>query len=197
MLRWLILVLVAVFAVRFFTAPDPILLGAGVRAPDPPSQRPIEDPIGFALNGYQVTPLADFALRAKVLGREDYRIDREAELSPMDLALGWGPMSDEDVLATIDISQSGRWYRWRAEHLPIPRRQIETHSANMHLIPADDGVLDALREIRAGQIVELAGQLVRADHIDGWRWVSSMTRNDTGARACELIFVQRARIISG
>ena len=53
----------------------------------------------FAFEGYQIRPLAQFAVRARVLGREDYRMDKEADLSPIDLALGWKQMADPAVMA--------------------------------------------------------------------------------------------------
>ena len=59
-------------------------------------------------------------------------------------------MSDERVLENIKISQSGRFYHWRVDAFPIPRREIETHSANMHLIPANDFVEKAIGKIRQG-----------------------------------------------
>ena len=48
-------------------------------------------------------------------------------------------MSDQEaVLQSIDISQSGRWYLvWTTRDFPIPRRAIETQSANMHMVPAN------------------------------------------------------------
>ena len=103
-------------------------------------------------------------------------------------------MSDESVLAQIEISQSGRWYRWFARQLPIPRRQIERHSANMHMIPGDKSVADLLADVQVGQILRLRGYLVEARAGDGWRWRSSLTRNDTGARSCELVFVERVGV---
>jgi hypothetical protein len=30
---------------------------------------------------------------------------------------------------------------------------------------------------------------------DGWRWRSSLTRNDTGAGACEVIFVRDFQVL--
>jgi len=139
--------------------------------------------------------LAEFKLKGKILSREDYSFGRESDLSPIDLALGWGPMSDETVLDKIDISQSGRWYRWRVQDFPIPRKAIETQSANMHMIPANDLVEDLLGMTKQGQIIELSGYLVRVDADDGWHWQSSMTRNDTGARACELILVESFQVL--
>ena len=142
------------------------------------------------INGHTITPLQPFQLEALVLGREDYRFDRGAKVSPTDLALGWGPMADPQVLARIDISQGNRWYRWRTDEFPIPRRDIETHSANMHLIPADASVAHALQRVEPGQRITLTGQLVRVDGDDGFHWQSSLSRADVGEGACELIWVQ-------
>ena len=194
MLRLIVLLLAALVLWKLLQ-PDRVELGPGVLAAADPVQTAIDSAPVIRRDEYRITPLAEFQIRAKVLSRESYYSGREADLSPLDLALGWGRMSDEDILAGIDISQSGRWYRWRSETLPIPRREIQTHSGNMHLIPADEIVEETLDDIRQGQIVELKGYLVRADTSDGWRWVSSLSRNDTGARSCELVYVERARIV--
>ena len=69
-------------------------------------------------------------------GRADYRWDGLARLVPVDLALGWGRMSDSDVLDKVYISQSGRFYLWQARCVLIPEREIIESSANMHLIAA-------------------------------------------------------------
>lgn len=192
---WWLWPAIVVAAFHLATREDAIETGPGVLAPDPPVQTRPADATAFEVKGYRVTPLADFRLRARVLGRRDYRFGREADLSPLDLALGWGRMSDARVLADIDISQSGRWYRWRAERLTIPRRELERHSGNMHMIPADAGVADELDRVREGHLVEIRGRLVRVDADDGWRWVSSLRRDDTGQGACELIYVERASIL--
>ena len=195
-MRRLVALLVVVLVVwQLALRPGRVELGPGVLAAEEPLQsRPASAP-AIERDGYRITPLADFEIRAKVLGRESYFSGREAELAPLDLALGWGRMSDERVLEDIEISQSGRWYRWRSKKPPIPRREIETHSGNMHLIPADELTGDTLDDVREGQIIELKGYLVRADAADGWRWVSSLSRNDTGGRSCELVYVERARIV--
>jgi hypothetical protein len=191
--RLLSLVLLVVLA-WWWLDDDSIQHGPGVTAPEPPQQADADGVAPFDHHGYRLTPLARLELEARVLAREDYRLDREAELAPLDLALGWGPMSDEAVLAQIEIGQSGRWYRWSARQLPIPRRQIERHSANMHMIPGDKSVADLLADVQVGQILRLRGYLVEARAGDGWRWRSSLTRNDTGARSCELVFVERVGV---
>lgn len=139
--------------------------------------------------------LQAFSLKARVLRRENYYFDRGAKLSPTDLALGWGPMADPQVLRHISISQRNRWYFWRAEHLPIERRQIEIHSANMHLIPANAEVAKTLADLKTDQQIQLSGQLVSVEGDDGYRWVSSLTREDIGEGACELIWVEQLVVL--
>lgn len=144
----------------------------------------------FRLQAAALQPLAGFSLQARVLSREDYAFGREAELSPTDLALGWARMADDAPLAALEISQSGRWYhyRWRGEP-PLPPDEIARSSANMHLIPADANVARSLRAVRAGDRVRVDGWLVEAIAPDGWRWRSSLTRDDQGGGACELVYV--------
>lgn len=144
----------------------------------------------FEFDGYHITPLAAYTIEARVLSRENYHLGREADLSPTDFALGWARMSDGDVLRHLDISQSGRFYFWRAQELPIPQREIESSSANVHLIPADRRVAHRIADVRTGQVVQLRGLLVRVDAADGWHWASSLSRTDTGAGACELLWVE-------
>lgn len=141
-------------------------------------------------NGYTVTPLAEIQIRARVLAKENYYLGREADLSPTDLALGWGPMSRSEVVEQLTITQSGRWYRWQTlQGYPIERREIERNSANMHMIPANAQVAKQLKLVRVHDQVQISGYLVNVTANDGWGWQSSLTRDDTGNGACELIWV--------
>jgi hypothetical protein len=146
---------------------------------------------GFEYPGYHITALDDYEMDARVLSRHDYRDDREAALAPTDLALGWGPMADEHVLAGIEVSQNHRWYFWRAAKLPIPAREIEEHSANVHVIAASAEAAKALASVRVNERVRLTGKLVEVRADDGWHWRSSLSRTDTGASACELLWLER------
>lgn len=149
----------------------------------------------FALKEYQVKPLAQFAIRARVLGREEYSFGREADLSPVDLALGWRRMAEPAVYEPLNITQGGRWYRYSwSSQPPIPLQEIIESSANMHMIPANAAVERALRKARKGNFIRLTGQLVEVTHQSGWRWTSSLTRSDSGANSCELIFVETVQV---
>lgn len=168
----------------------PLAPSPGVLAPGVPEQIDLDDGASLRRGDVMLRTRAHFALTARVLSREDYRMDGGASLAPIDLALGWGRMSDSDVLKDITISQENRFYHWHVEHFPIPRREIETSSANMHMIPADDAVRHELERVRTGEVIHLEGFLVDASRPDGWHWRTSMTREDTGNGACELVYVE-------
>jgi len=166
--------------------------GIGVQAS--PVQQSLSQPVRFEHEGHRIEALASFDITARVLGVARYTLDRAAQVSPVDLALGWGRMSDSAVLERVEISQSGRFYYWRVREFPIPRREIEASSANMHMIPASEQVKAQLRAVRVGKIVRVRGYLVRVEGRDGWRLVSSLTREDTGAGACEVIWVESVEV---
>ncbi|MGH8212175.1 MAG: hypothetical protein ACREPP_02950 [Rhodanobacteraceae bacterium] len=187
---WLLFA-VAIYAGWSWWSDRPIAHVDGLVAPDDPAQADFESPQpAISFKDATLHPLAKFSLAARVLSREDYRFDAESDLSPTDLAFGWGRMSDSAILRSIDISQGGRFYHWQVRGFPIPRREIETHSANMHIIPADASVARALKRVRVGDVVTLYGYLVEADKPGGWKWRSSLTRDDTGDGACELLYVK-------
>jgi hypothetical protein len=167
----------------------------GILAPRAPIQREIANAEPFELKGYRITPLASFEIEARVLSRERYHFGREADLSPIDLALGWGPMSAQEVIDQLEISQSHRYYHWWTDRLPIPAAAIASHSANMHIVPAGDPIEKELMRIRKGHVVRLGGYLIQASAPDGWRWRSSLTRSDTGGGACELVLVERIAVL--
>jgi hypothetical protein len=140
---------------------------------------------------YDLTPLADYDIEARVLSREDYTLDAGSALAPTDLAVGWQRMSDSAVIEQLDIAQSARFftYHW-SDQPPIPPDEIVRSASNMHLIPANDSVERDLRRVRVGNVVRMTGELVEAHRSDGWTWRSSLSREDSGAGACELMLVE-------
>lgn len=164
----------------------------GRLAPSAPRQTDIETSTTLAFGRWRLTPRAHYEVTARILGRESYHFDALADLAPEDLALGWGPMSDNRILAAFDISQSARFYIWRPlAALPIPREDVITHSANTHVVPADEHVRSQLAQLRVGEVVRLTGTLVDAVRDDGALLRTSLARTDSGAGACEVLLVER------
>lgn len=161
----------------------------GVLAPDQPWQQLVQRP-PFAYGDYQLTPLADFEVAARVLSVEKYNMDGGARVSPIDFALGWGPMSDSAVLSHFRIDQGARFFTIYPDEQALDLKTAMLNASNMHLIPADGILEDRLKRVKPGNIVLLRGQLVSVLGPDNFTWRSSLTRSDTGNGACELFYVE-------
>lgn len=186
----LILALAAVgLSVLFLVNSGAIDRPPGVLAANEPRQRLVQRP-AFQFGDYQLTPLAEFDVEARVLSVEKYRTDGGARLSPIDFALGWGPMSDSAVLEHFRVKQGGRFFTIYPDERAIDMKVALLSAANMHLIPATGALEDELKGVRPGSIVRLRGQLVSALGPNNFTWSSSLTRNDTGNGACELFYVE-------
>ena len=168
----------------------------GVLVAADPYQGPVGPGVPWKENGNQFTPIADFHLRARILRTESYWFDRASAISPLDLAVGWGPLSDQTVLDEMSISQGQRWYTWRPAHrrLPLPSDEIVSHSANIHTVPSTPEIKKQLRALRAGDIADLDGYLVEVKMANGGKWTSSLTRTDVGGGACELMWVRAVTV---
>ncbi|MFA5260423.1 MAG: hypothetical protein WC450_04270 [Candidatus Omnitrophota bacterium] len=182
----LALLVLAVAWYRF----QPVKFQDGPVAPDFPRQEILRDEPSFEHGGYTVIPMASFELEALVLGAKHYNWGRTGRLVPVDLALGWGPMSDGRIVGKIGIHQYNRFYHWWTRNPPIQRREIEINSANMHLIPAREDIAREIKRAKRGQVVSIEGYLVHVKGDDGWSWNTSLTREDIGWGACELIWVE-------
>jgi len=169
-----------------------------IAAIGPVEEQPVQESTNIPSlqrDDYDIQPVARYAIRAKVLSAERYRMGRMSDLSPIDLALGWGPMSRNDVIEKLDIRQSNRWYYYHWEGTPpIDPVDIIRSSANTHLVFASDSVKSRLLKVRTGEIVKLKGYLINIKHRDGWTWNTSLTREDSGAGSCELMWVEEAFI---
>ena len=190
---WIVAALVLFSAWRLYSQRD-IGHAPGVLAAKDPHQQAIEDATGIEHGSFVLRPRAAFSATVRILAREDYSAGDLATLVPTDFAVGWGPMSDSSILDDIQISQRNRFYYWRTASWPLPRREIESHSANWHVIAGSEAVRTALARLRTGSIVELRGQLVDIEGSEGGMR-TSLSRRDTGAGACEILLASSVRVL--
>jgi hypothetical protein len=106
-----VLVLCSFLAFRTL-ATAPIPRGPGAIAPAEPLQQGLIQPLSFAKGAFR----ARFELTARVILKQEYN-DYGAQIAPVDLALGWGPMSDSNILQGLRFGQSDRFYfyEWNAD----------------------------------------------------------------------------------
>ena len=188
---------IALASVAYWYFHRPITYPPGVLIASEPEQIAIigsVKPIDY--HAFHLQPLAYFTIDARVLHRKIYRYDRPAALVPVDLALGWGPMSDQHVLDQLKISQSMRfyWYEYQRQP-PIPKDQIISHSTNIHVIPSTTEIASRCKSLRTGSLVHLSGELVEATGPGIGTWRSSLSRTDTGNGACELMWVEKMSVL--
>ena len=167
----------------------PVDHAPGVLVMEVPAQTPPKSPRLVERGRYQLTPLADYSIRARVLGTERYRFDALADLVPLDLALGWMQMSDSRILDRTHLFQASRHLYYFMPGGVLTPETAKVSAANTHVIPADDDVLRQLFELKEGDLVRLTGQLVEVTGPRGLTMRSSLRRDDSGDGACEVLYV--------
>ena len=181
------------FATWFYWPWRAIPRPPGILAPAEPVQGSIGKIALGTLHGFTIEGLATYDLTARVLRTKHYHSGAASKLVPFDVAVAWGPMSDQTVLDQLRITQGNRFffYRWRNAP-PLPAAQMVNHAANMHVISANSNVAWVVRWLRPGELVKMSGYLVNVRGPRGFHWNSSLTRTDSGSGACELFYVQSA-----
>ncbi|MBK8946724.1 MAG: hypothetical protein IPM32_15830 [Ignavibacteriae bacterium] len=188
--------IILIIGLYFLFKSDEIKQPPGILAPNPPIQKNLSQKEIWLYNDYVLTSIAEFEITCKVLQLKNYNNDKMSNFSPIDIAVGWGKMSDQNIVDKLDIKQQHRWYVWRTKQFPIPRKEIEISSSNIHIIPVNDEVEDQIEEFKIGNIILLKGFLVNVkDKDSNFTWKTSLKRNDTGNGACEILWVTESEIL--
>ncbi len=155
-------------------------------------------PIALEKGGasWQLFPRAGYRIAARVLHSKQYD-DWQSSLVPVDLALGWGMLSQPRIDEWIEWDQENRWYYYHYRSVlsvPFPRDYVREHSANVHIIPATETLEAVLSGLRDNDIVQLDGFLVDVEARRGEGTVAfrtSLARDDEGDESCEIMYVER------
>lgn len=194
------LLVVALFVAGFlgswhwWTSEREVAHPPGIVAPYAPVQSPPDEARQIVRDdGHVLHVRARFAVDARVLRKSIYRLDGGADLAPVDLGIGWGPMSDSAVIDGLEFSQMGRFLYWKPRdpaRFPLAPPEVTRHAAQLHLIPADAALESRLKRLRPGQRVAVGGWLVDVSGPRGFAWRTSLSREDTGGSACEIVYVE-------
>ena len=169
----------------------------GVLAPDEPVQIDFDGDRRIAHDRHVLHVRARFDIEARVLRKAIYRVDGGADVAPVDLGVGWGPMSDSAVVEALEFSQMGRFLYWKPRdpaRFPLAPDAILRSATQLHLIPATGHIESRLKRLRPGQRVAIGGWLVDVTGPGRFVWRTSLSRADTGAGACEIVYVETLEV---
>ena len=198
-MRWAWVLLIAAFlgGANWWLYERSVSRPPGVLVAAEPSQQMLDPAPEFGDRGYRFIQRARYNITARVLRREIYRLDGGASLAPVDLAVGWGALSDTRIVDQLEFSQMGRFFYWKPKDyatFPLAAETLIAQGAQMHLIPATKDIDHRIRKLRPGQIVTIGGYLVDVRGPGGFVWNTSLTRTDTGGGACEIVWAETLEV---
>lgn len=162
--------------------------------------------------------LAEYSISGRIFDAVNHKYkftsDIYSELSPVDLAIGWGVVANDAKKLKINSVQTRMI---KTECLDqawcdqVGWETINTNSSNTHFIPANDEIRSKLISAREGDYVKIDGYLVGVYSDYAQPWVSSLERNDhhqqgwlaqglglenNAAYACEIMYVTDMKWLS-
>ncbi|MFA5831425.1 MAG: hypothetical protein WC878_06345 [Candidatus Paceibacterota bacterium] len=167
-------------------------------------------PIEFQKDGfsYKLTPLYDYRISGLAVHRLDYdnwySLSRTDETFTTDICMLWGENLKSGAYKnkTLTIDQDFRFCLfsyWGGQ--PINNDQF----SNNHLIIRNEEIKKINAEISPGDQIRITGKLVNVEAYSlgkvkkyeptKAKWTTSTTRNDSGAGACEIVYVEKIEIL--
>lgn len=208
MSRWLLWVLLAagvVGGVRWYLHDRGVTHGDGVLAAAEPELTVGSSRVEWSdARGVKYRPLGRFAGRVVVVSRTNYSLGEFAHLSPTDLAIVWGPLSDPAEYSQLAFTQMGSPFAGRFVFPEIKRGSalarrpaaevrdyLLANLTHLHTIAADRDIASRLAGIRPGQVIRFAGTLVEVTAPGGGRYTSSLALNDYD---CEIAWIEEVAL---
>ena len=210
--RYLFVILLLVLIITFFTRNN---IRNVDKITDEATNQPVQkeilnmEEIEFKKDGYlwQLTPLYDYEISGLVVGRMNYQIfsiNRYSNLLPIDLGLIWGSNVANKVYQDkrIKFKQDSRWcwVRWDGDAV-----FSLNEFSNNHLLTKEKDLSNEAKKVNRGDQIRIKGKLVNIiatpledNEISGQNnimWKSSTTREDNGAGACEIIYVEDIEVL--
>ena len=134
---------------------------------------------------------ATYQIDAVIKSKKGYQKGELAEVVPYDLALAWGIMAENKNWEGVEITQENRFCYWSYRNrIRVSNDEIIKNSANVHLIPRNRAIYKKIKNLSINETVRITGYLIDIDLNDGRQIKTSLTREDSGAGSCEIIWVE-------
>ncbi|PKM97647.1 MAG: hypothetical protein CVU79_07365 [Elusimicrobia bacterium HGW-Elusimicrobia-3] len=147
---------------------------------------------------WQFSPLYEYSVTGMAFGISHKLSSEFDDVMAADVGLLWGENAAKELYRDVKL-------RVMMDHYEVwwkdGQRFNLADAANTHLVSCDDGAFAAAKRIRPGDQVRIRGWLVNArafkepgetDPRKILSWHSSVTREDRGEGACELLYVRSA-----
>jgi hypothetical protein len=208
-LKYLLILLIGILfsiAYHFYTAPD---LSINIIVKDDPEITYEDNGRTWKSADITFKELAKVSMRAKVLSTHPYdwlntwaqqaEEEEETQLSPEDVLLGWGSMSDNNVWTLIGYNKGDHHYSLDIPlAFPLAMDYLKKHANNSHIIPANDHVRETLKHLNINDIIVAHGFLVDVTFTDGQHWVEENQQQGGESQPISniLFFVQDLKVES-
>lgn len=142
--------------------------------------------------------IAEYKIIGRVVATTNYNGSIQNKLSPKDVALVWGSLSNKEVDKKIKWSSRKRKVYYSISDTKWlsgidGKSTITSNFSNNHLIPSNDEIRNLIKSIKKDDYIKIEGYLVNVywqTNKSRFRWNTSTTRTDTGNGACEIIYVE-------
>ncbi len=159
-----------------------------------------EYPFKVKISGYTflIDPLADYDISALVVSKKKYFRGIDADIVPLDLGVCWGDVAKPENLKAMRFRQYLRFLVYQIKgNLPFGYDYIGSHAGNIHIVPANKRIRKVALALKKNDKVRLIGHLISIHSMD-YKYVytrsSSLTREDTGDGACEVMWVKKIHV---
>lgn len=191
---WPLLIILPIVVWKLW--PDPAFVHtAGAAIKHPPTQTTIRGGKWWRHKNYTLTPLAEYQVEGVVLSKAGNN-DELSDVSPIDLVLGWGTMSDPQVIPTAHFQQAHRGFRVTFDQLPpdTPWSSLMNQFANFSVIFADAAAARQIAGVPVGKTVILKGKLVQVQLPNGLVWKSGTEAAGVTGGETRLIWVEQVTV---
>ncbi|MBT8046495.1 MAG: hypothetical protein KJN67_04955 [Pontiella sp.] len=142
---------------------------------------------------HSVKPIFEYRICGMVVScgfskhQADYRKDK---LNIMDVGILWGSNLDPAIYRHIKFHTDGVWLKAKTKDKAVWEKLDQAQLSNNHLLSTNPVLTKQAKALKRGDVISIQGCLA---NYSGRR--SSIVRSDTGASACEIIWVDKIEVL--
>lgn len=190
MLKFILLVIIT-FLGYYFWSTYPISHGPGEMAPEKPIITRINWEKSVLYKEVEIIPIRKISAQVRIIKKEAYYFDSRSKLSPLDLLIGWGELSDERNLDNIRFHLSKRYFNYTTIKPTIQLDKILEQISLWHIVPSSELVEEEIKKLREGNIVQLEGYIVDIESKVGIEWKSEIKKLNNSQLPNTIVFVTK------